>query len=71
MNNITYKMHRPENGFQSNFTQLLPPGYGFELYNISLAWAFAKAANCFGMPFFSIVVMKRQLKKDIHDKHRS
>jgi len=64
-------MHRPENGFQSNFTQLLPPGYGFELDDISLAWAFAKAANCFGMPFFSLEVMIRQLKKDIHGKHRS
>jgi hypothetical protein len=69
MKNITYKMHRPENGFQSNFTQLLPPGYGIELDDISLAWAFAKAANCFGMPFFSLEVMIRQLKKDINENH--
>ena len=69
MKNITYKMHRPEDGFQSNFTHLLPPGYGFELDDIS--WAFAKAANCFGMPFFSLQVMVRQLKKDINENHHS
>ena len=62
-------MHLPEDGFQSNFTHLLPPGYGFELDDIS--WAFAKAANCFGMPVLSLQVMIQQLKKDITENHHS
>jgi hypothetical protein len=67
MQNITHKMHKPENGFQSKFTPLLPTGYGFELDDIS--WAFAKAANYFDTFFFSFDSMIPQLKKDINENH--
>lgn len=61
-------MHKPEFNFQSNFTALLPPGYG--LSSTPLTMHFARAANSFGMFFFYFSGLGSKLKNDIDARNK-